>query len=79
MDSIIPDAELDCVGVYCPIPLFQTIEEIEKMDKGSILKVEADDPSALKDIAGWVKRTGHRIIKFKKDGNLLTFFIKKGG
>ncbi|MBI5418176.1 sulfurtransferase TusA family protein [Candidatus Poribacteria bacterium] len=75
--DIIPDVELDCVGVFCPMPLFLTIEEIKKMDNGAILKVEADDPSALKDIPGWTKSTGHRIIKIIKNGNLITFFIKK--
>ena len=32
MDSnIIPDAELDCVGFYCPMPIAMTKEEIDKI------------------------------------------------
>ncbi len=75
--NIIFDEELDCVGIFCPMPLHHTIEKIGSMDAGQVLMVEADDPSAIKDIPGWAKKTGHKIIKIKKDGNLLTFFIKK--
>ena len=80
MESIIiSHDEVDCVGSYCPMPLFMTKEKIEQMKDGEVLKVEADDPSALKDITGWAKRSGHRIIKFNKEDNLLVFYIKKGG
>ena len=39
-DSIKPDAELDCVGLYCPMPIARTKEEIENVDIGRILKVD---------------------------------------
>ena len=29
--EIIPDAELDCVGLYCPIPIARTKQEIDKL------------------------------------------------
>ena len=71
------DAELDCIGLYCPMPIAMTKEEIEKIEVGQVLKVEADDPAAEEDITRWAKRTGHEIIGFKKEGTLLTFFIKR--
>ena len=71
------NAELDCVGLYCPMPIALTKEEIEKIQVGEILKVEADDPAAEEDIKAWAKRTGHELIKFEKEGNILTFYIKK--
>jgi tRNA 2-thiouridine synthesizing protein A len=42
-----------------------------------ILKVEADDPAAEEDITRWAKRTGHKILQVKKEGALLTFYIKR--
>jgi len=54
-----------------------TKEEIEKIEKGQVLKVEADDPAAEEDIKRWAKITGHEILRFKKDGTLLTFFIRR--
>ena len=72
-----PDAELDCVGLFCPMPIAQTKEEIDKLEVGQILRVEADDPAAESDILSWAKRTGHAILKFEKEGTILTFYIKK--
>lgn len=75
--EITADAELDCVGLYCPMPIAMTKEEIDKIDVGQVLKVTADDPAAEEDIHRWAHRTGHTIIKFEKEGTILTFFIKK--
>lgn len=75
--NIVPDAELDCVGLYCPMPIFMTKEKIEEIEVGQVLKVEADDPAAEEDIKRWAKRTGHQILKFEKEGTLLTFIIKR--
>jgi TusA-related sulfurtransferase len=75
--NIVPDAELDCVGFYCPMPITMTKEEIEKIEVGQVLKVEADDPAAEEDIKRWAKRIGHEILEFEKEGNLLTFYIKR--
>jgi TusA-related sulfurtransferase len=71
------DSELDCVGLFCPMPIAQTKEEIDKLAVGQVLKVEADDPAAESDIQSWAKRTGHEILKFEKEGTILTFYIKK--
>ena len=71
------DAELDCVGFYCPMPIAMTKEEIEKIDIGAVLKVEADDPAAEEDIKRWAKRTGQKILLFEKSGTIMTFYIKK--
>jgi tRNA 2-thiouridine synthesizing protein A len=77
MSEIVADAELDCVGLFCPMPIAKTKEEIENIDIGQVLKVDADDPAAEEDIARWAKRTGHQILKFEKSGNIMTFWIKR--
>ena len=59
------------------MPISMTKEGIENIKVGELLKVEADDPAAEEDIKRWAKRTGHKIIKFEKEGTILTFFIKK--
>ncbi|MBN1755869.1 sulfurtransferase TusA family protein [bacterium] len=71
------DREVDCVGFFCPVPIAMTKEEMDKMEAGQVLKVEADDPAAEEDIARWAKRTGHEVLKLEKKGNILTFYIKK--
>jgi tRNA 2-thiouridine synthesizing protein A len=59
------------------MPIAMTKEEIEKIEIGQILKVEADDPAAEEDIKRWAKRTGHLILSFQKVGPLMTFYIKR--
>ena len=77
VSDIISDAELDCIGLYCPMPIAQTKQEIDKLEVGQVLKVEADDPAADEDIKAWSKRVGHEILKLEKEGKILTFYIKK--
>ncbi len=77
MTEIIPDAELDCVGQYCPMPIAMTKEEIQNIEIGQILMVEADDPAAESDIQAWAKRTGHEVLEFRKEGSMLTFYIRR--
>jgi TusA-related sulfurtransferase len=59
------------------MPLAKTKEEIDKLNVGQVLKVEADDPAAEEDIKRLVKRTGHSLLKFEKEGIIMTFYIKK--
>jgi len=59
------------------MPIAMTKEEIEKIDVGQVLRVEADDPAAEEDIKRWAKRAGHEILKFEKTGAIMIFFIKK--
>jgi len=76
VSDIVPDAVLDCVGLYCPMPIAQTKQEIDNLESGQILRVEADDPAAEEDIKRWAKRVGHEVMKFEKEGTILTFYIK---
>ena len=77
MSDIVPDSELDCIGLFCPMPIARTKEGIENIEVGQVLKVEADDPAAEEDIARWAKRAGHQVLKLEKSGNIINFFIKR--
>ncbi len=59
------------------MPIAMTKEEIEKLEVGQVLRVEADDPAAEEDIKRWAKRTGHKILNFEKEGTILTFFLRR--
>ena len=72
-----PDRELDCVGLYCPEPVFRTRQEIDKLDVDQILEVIADDPAAEEDIPRLVKRLGHQLLEVRKEGDQFHFIIKK--
>ena len=73
-----PKQTLDCMGLYCPVPLFQTRAEIDKLQVGEVLEVLSDDPAAEEDLKRFAKRTGHEIIRFERKDDCLRFLIKKG-
>lgn len=72
-----PKKTLDCMGLYCPEPLFQTREQIDSIAVGDILEVLADDPAAEEDIKRLAKRTGNEVVHFENTGGKLRFLIKK--
>ena len=72
-----PKKTLDCMGLYCPEPLFQTREQIDSIAVGDILEVLSDDPAAEEDIKRFAKRTGNEVVHFENTGGQLRFLIKK--
>ena len=71
------DKEIDCVGLYCPEPIFRTRSALDEMEKGEVLKVTADDPAAEEDLTRLAKRLGHEIIEITHDDDEVTILIKK--
>ena len=49
-DEAKPALTLDCIGLYCPEPLFQTREGVDSIEVGEVLEVFADDPAAEEDL-----------------------------
>ncbi len=68
---------LDCVGLYCPEPLFQTRESIDSIEVGEILEVFADDPAAEEDLTRFAKRAGHEIVSCNNDDGHLRLLIRR--
>ena len=68
---------LDCIGLYCPMPVQKTREEMDKLAVGQTLEVLADDPAAEEDIKAWAKWAGHKILGLKKTSEGLKFLIQK--
>lgn len=68
---------VDCVGLYCPVPVMRAKEEIDRLAPGSLMEIVADDPAAAEDIPHWAKRTGNTLLKDWQDGEELHFLIQK--
>ncbi|MCS7115043.1 MAG: sulfurtransferase TusA family protein [Nitrososphaerota archaeon] len=72
-----PDRKLDCLGLYCPEPVFRTRMELDEMKAGEILEVLADDPAAEDDIRSLVKNLGHEIVGVTRNGDKVKILIRK--
>lgn len=77
LESIKANKTLDCTGLYCPVPVLRTREEIDKLAVGEVLEVLADDPATEEDIKAWAKRTDQLLLKIEKTDEGIRFLIKK--
>ncbi|HIH01371.1 TPA: sulfurtransferase TusA family protein [Thermoplasmata archaeon] len=72
-----PTKSLDCIGLYCPEPVFRTRETISEVPIGDVLEVLADDPASESDIASWAKHAGQEILGIEKVDGGLRFLIRR--
>lgn len=72
-----PDKVLDCIGLYCPEPIFRTRLALDEMKVGELLEVTADDPAAEEDIKRLVNRLGHELINLESEGGQVRLLIRK--
>ena len=72
-----PDKVLDCIGLYCPEPVFRTRLALDEMEEGQVLEVTADDPAAEEDIKRLVGRLGHEVLSLESDDDQVKFLIRK--
>jgi len=76
-EQVKPNRKLDCLGLYCPEPVFRVRMELDNMKVGEVLEVLADDPAAEEDIKSLCKRLEQQLLNFSKEGSTLRFLIKK--
>ncbi len=71
------DRTIDCVGLFCPIPILKTREAIKTMAVGQVLAMTSDDPSSEADMKSWTTRTGHELLEMDKHGAVFRFVVRK--
>lgn len=72
-----PDKTLDCLGLYCPEPVFRTRMELDNMKAGEVLEVLADDPAAEADIPSLMKRLGHEVLSVDREDGRIRILVRK--
>jgi tRNA 2-thiouridine synthesizing protein A len=71
------DNTLDCVGLFCPMPILKTREAMGGMTIGQVLEMLSDDPASEADIKSWTARTGHELLSIDKHGAVFRFVLRK--
>ncbi|MEL7300060.1 MAG: sulfurtransferase TusA family protein [Pseudomonadota bacterium] len=72
------DADLDAIGLICPLPVLKARKRLEPLSSGQVLRVQADDPAALVDVPHFCTEAGHELLAQSEDGAVLTFYVRKG-
>ena len=75
--SVAVDRHLDCLGLFCPIPIVKTREAIKQMAAGEVLEMLSDDPASEADMKSWAQRTGNELLEVSKNGVAYRFVIRK--
>ncbi len=74
------NAELDCLGLYCPMPIVKTVEKMKDLKPGEVLEILADDEGIKSDMPAWCQATGNELLAIEeKNGKFRIFIRKKGG
>ena len=68
--SLVADTKLDCVGLFCPMPILKTREAMKRL-------TSSDDPASEADMKSWTARTGHELLEIEKNGAVFRFFVRK--
>ncbi|MFH0769335.1 MAG: sulfurtransferase TusA family protein [Chloroflexota bacterium] len=71
------DKTLDCVGLYCPMPIVKTAQKIKELKTGEILEVVADDKGIKQDMPAWCQSTGHECLGIEEDSGEIKVYVKK--
>ena len=74
---IVPDTKIDCLGLFCPMPILKTREAVKQLASGQVLEMISDDPASEADIRSWSAKTGHQLLTTERDGPVFRFLIRK--
>ena len=73
------DETLDATGLLCPLPVLKARKRLKALEKGQVLRVEADDPAAVVDVPHFCAEQGHELVLQELDATPQVYFIRKSG
>ena len=71
------DAEVDAIGLKCPMPILKCKKGLNQLERKGVLKIMTTDKDAKKDFDFFCKQTGHKILSIEDHESVTTFFIEK--
>jgi len=71
------DATLDCVGLYCPMPIAQTAKKMKELKAGQVLEILADDEGIKADMPAWCKTTGNQFAGMEEEKGQYKVYVRK--
>ncbi|AHY42248.1 sulfurtransferase TusA family protein [Stutzerimonas decontaminans] len=75
--SLVFDAEVDAVGLDCPMPLLKAKLELNRLASGAVLKVIASDPGSQRDFRSFAKLAGHALLHEEVENGLYRYWLRK--
>ena len=73
----VADKKIDCLGLFCPMPILKTREAMKGLQVGQVLEMTSDDPASEADMRSWSAKTGHELLEIDRNGAVYRFLIRK--
>ena len=73
----IANEKIDCLGLFCPMPILKTREAMKGLQTGQVLEMTSDDPASEADMRSWSAKTGHELLEIDRNGAVYRFLIRK--
>ena len=77
--TLVADQKIDCLGLFCPMPILKTREAMKALGVGQVLEMVSDDPASDADMRSWSRKTGHELVEIDREGAVYRFLIRKTG
>jgi tRNA 2-thiouridine synthesizing protein A len=74
-----PDRQIDCTGLFCPMPIVKTREAIKQLARGQVLEMLSDDPASEADMKSWAQITGNELLSIDRDDAVFRVLVRKTG
>jgi tRNA 2-thiouridine synthesizing protein A len=71
------DAELDCEGLLCPLPVLRARKRLVSLAPGQVLRITATDPMAAIDLPHFCAEAGHDLLATTTEGGIATYLIRR--
>ena len=72
------DAEIDCEGLLCPLPVLRARKRLAAMAPGAVLRVRATDAMAAIDLPHFCTEAGHEFLAATNEGSVALYLIRVG-
>lgn len=72
------DADLDCSGLLCPLPVYKASLALNQLAPGEVLRLTSTDPGSLEDIPALTRQLGDTLLGLERTGTNQIFWIEKG-
>lgn len=71
------DAVLDCMGLYCPMPIANTAKKLQELKPGQVLEVVSDDVGIKEDMPAWCRVTGNECLAIEEKDGEYKVYVRK--
>lgn len=71
------DADIDAIGLLCPLPVLKLQKRLAAMPKGAVAKLRTADPASWIDVPHFCAQTGHEMLSADDLDGVKTYYIRK--